>query len=99
MLRKVDLAQLHMHYVCLFCNELKGIQTHAEDSETGETVPLFNPRIQHWYDHFQWDKDGTRVIGLTSVGRATVVALQLNRELLVEARFRWVIAGWHPPER
>lgn len=83
---------------CRPCNELKRIQTQAENPETGETAPLFNPRMQNWHEHFQWDKEGTRVIGLTPTGRATVAALQLNRELLVEARFRWVVAGWHPPE-
>ena len=82
---------------CRPCNELKGARTHAEDPETGERVQLFNPRTQQWTEHFRWDEDGSLMIGLTPEGRATVHALQLNRPMLVSARRRWVIAGWHPP--
>jgi hypothetical protein len=82
---------------CRPCNELKGIQTHAENPETGEMVPLFNPRVESWHEHFQWDEEGAKIKGITSVGKATVIALQLNRELLVKARVQWVMAGWHPP--
>jgi hypothetical protein len=31
------------------------------------------------------------------LGRATVVALHLNRSALVLARSDWVAVGWHPP--
>jgi hypothetical protein len=82
---------------CRPCNELKGPQTAAPDPETGVSVPLFNPRAQAWLEHFAWSDDGSLVIGRTPIGRATVVALQLNRPLLVSARRRWVAVGWHPP--
>ncbi len=82
---------------CRPCNEFKGDRTHAEDPETGETVPLFNPRTQNWHEHFAWSDDGTHIVGRTPTGRATVVALQLNRPMLVRARRRWVLVGWHPP--
>jgi hypothetical protein len=82
---------------CRPCNEFKGTQVQAVDPETGERVPLFNPRTQDWSEHFTWSADGTQVIGLTPVGRATVVALQLNRSMLVRARRRWVLVGLHPP--
>ena len=83
---------------CRPCNEFKGTHTHAEDPETSEIVPLFNPRTQKWHTHFAWNDDKTRIIGLTPTGRATVTALQLNRSILVKARRRWVMAGWHPPQ-
>lgn len=35
--------------------------------------------------------------GLTPTGRATVVALHLNRATLVRARQAWSHVGWHPP--
>jgi len=38
-----------------------------------------------------------RVVGLTAIGRATIVALKMNNEVIVDARRRWVSAGWHPP--
>ena len=82
---------------CRTCNEKKGIQTQAIDPETGDHVPLFNPRIEQWGTHFRWNSDGTQVIGLTPVGRATVAALALNDELRVRSRRIWVLCGWHPP--
>jgi hypothetical protein len=84
-------------FACRRCNEFKGSTTHAQDPLTGEEVTLFHPRKQKWIDHFQWDETGTLVIGLTAVGRATVVALNLNNAVIVDARRRWVSVGWHPP--
>jgi hypothetical protein len=82
---------------CPLCNGHKGTQTKSVDPLTDEQVWLFNPRHQVWSDHFCWSKDGTQIIGLTPVGRATVLALKLNNEHLVRARRRWVAVGWHPP--
>lgn len=82
---------------CDLCNSFKGACTHATDPLTGRTVALFNPRQQDWYEHFAWSADGTQIIGLTPIGRATVAALQLNHPFHVEARRWWVKAGWHPP--
>jgi hypothetical protein len=46
--------------------------------------------------HFAWDTSGTRLIGLSAVGRATIIALNMNNEVIVDARRRWVSVGWHP---
>lgn len=83
---------------CHSCNEFKGAQLDAWDTQTGEYVRLYHPRRQIWRDHFHWSDDSCRVIGLTPIGRATVVALNMNHETIVEARRRWVRVGWHPPE-
>lgn len=83
---------------CYRCNEFKGVKTHALDHATGELVPLFNPRTQHWLEHFAWANGGTHIVGLTPTGRATVVALRLNNEYVVEARILWIARDWHPPE-
>ncbi len=83
---------------CWSCNEFKASRTEAEDPLTGELVPLFHPRLQGWSDHFRWSPDGIRVEGLTQTGRATVIALRMNREGILSARRRWVMVGWHPPE-
>lgn len=82
---------------CRACNEQKGAQVQGIDPETGETVPLYNPRRQPWNAHFCWSRDGTHMLGRTAIGRATVVALRLNRPLVVAARRRWALVGWHPP--
>ena len=91
-------VQENLWLACPLCNGHKAAQTHGVDPETGERVPLFNPRMQAWREHFTWSDDGTLVVGLTAYGRATVVVLQLNNEYLVHARRRWMMAGWHPPQ-
>jgi len=50
----------------------------AIDPLTQEKVPLFNPRLDTWAEHFAWQAGGLHVVGRTAVGRATVAALQLN---------------------
>jgi hypothetical protein len=61
-------------------------------------MPLFNPRTQSWFEHFEWATDGIRILGTTAVGRATVVALHLSDDPdALEVRSYWVQAGWHPP--
>jgi hypothetical protein len=82
---------------CRLCNNYKGIQDDGLDSETGQIVRLFNPRHQKWSDHFSWSADGTRVLGQTPCGRATVLSLQMNNLISIMVRREWVAAGWHPP--
>ena len=81
---------------CHACNEFKGAQVESPDPVTGQVVPLFHPRRQRWNDHFRWSVDGTKIVGITPVGRATERALNMNHPLIVEARRRWVAVGWHP---
>ena len=82
---------------CSLCNDHKGDQIAATDPLTGELVRLFDPRHQAWDAHFAWTAEGDQIVGLTPIGRATVVALRLNRPSLVVARQAWVSVGWHPP--
>jgi hypothetical protein len=83
---------------CSLCNDHKSGRIAAQDPVSGEIVRLFNPRIQIWSEHFRWTAESDRIIGLTPSGRATVVALNLNRIALVKARRAWVSVGWHPPK-
>lgn len=82
---------------CSLCNGYKRTQTHGADPLTGERVPFFNPRQQIWSEHFRWSEDGIQIVGQTACGRATVIALKLNNPYFIQARHRWVAAGWHPP--
>jgi len=82
---------------CAWCNSYKGTKTEAIDPDSGVQVLLFNPRRQNWFEHFTWDSQGVQIIGITSIGRATVEALKLNNKYIIPARKLWVIAGWHPP--
>jgi hypothetical protein len=83
---------------CSSCNLSKAEATTSHDPETGETVRLFNPRFQRWADHFAWNDDGTHLLGKTSVARATIARLRMNRERVITARQVWVKAGEHPPD-
>jgi hypothetical protein len=84
---------------CPLCNGHKSSKVEALDSQTQEAVPLFNPRQQDWSTHFAWSADGTKIVGKTAVGRATVAALHLSDDPdALEVRSYWVMAGWHPPE-
>jgi hypothetical protein len=83
---------------CRMCNCFKAGQTDGLDPASQQRVPLFDPRRQHWMDHFNWSNDGTHVTGTTPIGRATVLALQINNPIAVTVRRIWVSAGWHPPK-
>jgi hypothetical protein len=91
-------TEKNLWLACVMCNKIKGAQKHARDPVTGRRVRLFNPRIQAWKEHFAWSSDGTEIIGRTPCGRATVIALQLNRAYIVIARRHWVAADFHPPK-
>jgi hypothetical protein len=82
---------------CPSCNLSKAQVTSAPDPDTGETVPLFNPRLQRWSAHFEWMHNGQVLRGLTPTGRATVVRLRMNQPRIVEARSIWILAGIHLP--
>jgi hypothetical protein len=84
---------------CPICNGHKYDRSSGIDPATGNTVPLFNPRTQKWADHFKWIDDGLLVIGMTPIGRATVVVLLLNEDpIAMQTRPNWIAAGWHPPK-
>jgi hypothetical protein len=82
---------------CYRCNLLKNNKTQVQDVETGEQTRLFNPRSDVWSEHFAWTEGGQLLVGLTAIGRVTVLALRLNNDNLVVARSLWIAAGWHPP--
>ncbi len=79
------------------CNGCKGQRTQALDPKTNRLVSLFNPRRQKWPQHFSWSEDSLLIIGRTATGRATVEALKLNREELIELRSVLHAVGKHPP--
>ena len=83
---------------CPFCNQFKRQQQFARDPKTGRRTRLFHPRQDDWSKHFRWNEDGAEIVGLTSRGRTTVFALNLNHPLAVKARSFWVASGIHPPD-
>ncbi|TAD75961.1 MAG: HNH endonuclease [Oscillatoriales cyanobacterium] len=82
---------------CPSCNRYKGSRQTAVDPDSGEIVSLFHPQKQIWIEHFSWINDASQIAGKTAIGRATMVALQVNRPALVAVRKLWVKLDRHPP--
>lgn len=81
---------------CSHCNIAKSGRTKFNDPRTGKMTPLFNPRKHLWEEHFRWSLDWKRLIGKTSIGRATVAALDMNARLLQQARPYWHVVSLIP---
>jgi HNH endonuclease len=93
---------INLALACQRCNAHHYNFVIGQDPLSGQKVALFHPRQQVWQEHFIWDHAGTRIIGVTAVGRATVIRLDLNDEVkgdgkIIRTRTLWVSVGWHPP--
>jgi len=75
---------------CISCNR-------AKRDKLIEDQNLFNPRLDDWHKHFQWNETGTQLVGLSDKANNTIIHLKINAEQIVKARKLWVEAGWHPP--
>lgn len=74
----------NLAWACFLCNGSKSSEVAAYDLETGQLIPLFNPRVHDWHQHF-FLEDGL-IVARTAIGRVTILVLQLNRPDKVEAR-------------
>jgi hypothetical protein len=61
---------------CIFCNRYKGSDIASLTPKTGELVRLYNPRTDHWSEHFRLS--GVIIEPMTKIGEATVRILQMN---------------------
>lgn len=87
---------------CHRCNTRRYNFTTGIDPKTDSISPLFNPRLHQWAHHFVWSADGLRLVGISSIGRATCNRLDMNDDehdegAIVKARRWWIKGGWHPP--
>jgi HNH endonuclease len=88
---------------CRRCNERRYNFVTGVDPETQAIVPIFNPRSQKWQEHFVWTDRGIVIRGVTSIGRATCIRLDLNdlrypeNDSIRETRKFWLKTGLHPP--
>ena len=80
---------------CPSCNLGKADATEGADLATGQRVPLYHPRRDRWTEHFRIE--GVRIFGVTAVGRATVVRLQINGDRRLRIRELERSLGWWPP--
>ena len=81
---------------CTSCNLHKGPNIAGRDQQSGQLVPLFNPREDNWDDHFEWN--GAILAGKTPAGRVTIAVLGINLTENVEHREALIAEGIFPPE-
>jgi hypothetical protein len=83
---------------CYWCNSYKGSDISSVDWEFDRAiVPLFNPRQDHWENHFRLD-DAT-IVPLSATGRVTVFLLQMNSIERLEERQLLIALGLYPCEK
>lgn len=80
---------------CTLCNRRKGSDLAAIDPQSGQAVPLYNPRTQRWGEHFAVREGIVRP--LTPEGRATTALLRLNDPARVLERLELARAGMSEP--
>lgn len=83
--------------ICQGCNNHKYDKVEAIDQELKQYASLYHPRKQLWIDHFVWSAYFRLVIGITPTGRATIEALKLNRDRVLNLRRVLSAMGEHPP--
>ncbi|MEM7536573.1 MAG: HNH endonuclease [Chloroflexota bacterium] len=88
----------NLAFSCSGCNGYKYNKTEALDPVNNTVVSLYNPRIHQWHDHFEWSSDSRLVVARTSIGRATIKELRLNRVQLANLRYALSVIGRHPPD-
>ncbi len=81
---------------CPECNTFKGSDVASFEHITGTAILtlLFNPRTQHWDDHFQLN--GAWIEPLTPEGRVTVTILRINRPEALAERHIFSKLGSYP---
>ena len=79
---------------CIHCNRKKGSNIASLDPQTKQLVPLYNPRIHDWQEHFHLQN--AYIQPQTPIGRATVSLLGLNDTERTEGRTELVETGRYP---
>ena len=76
---------------CRHCNLHKGPNLSSIDPATNHLVPLFNPRIDNWNEHFVLAN--LAIVGLTEVGRATAALRNMNDPERIQLRAELAALG------
>ena len=85
----------NLAYACAFCNRQKGSDIGSIVWETDEFTRFFNPRTDHWADHFQLDE--VIIKPLTEIGEVTVRILGFNDSDRLLERQELMDLGRYPP--
>jgi hypothetical protein len=68
----------NLAYSCLYCNRNKGSDIASMVPGTPNLVRFFNPRVDHWNEHFRLGQDGITLVALTQIGEATLRIFRIN---------------------
>jgi len=81
---------------CPSCNLHKADRISSPGSIGSAAVAFFNPRIDSWLEHFEWNDYA--LVGRTERGKATIQTLDLNHERRVKIRQAEQLFGLFPPQ-
>ena len=91
-----DASLDNLALACVTCSLRKAARIRVPDPATGRSVRLFHPRHDSWNEHFGFTRTW-RIRAISSVGRATVRALGMNRPAVVAIRQELAAIGRFPP--
>ena len=74
----------NLAFACFHCNNFKGDNIAGLDPLDSSLTRLFNPRIDHWTDHFRFNRG--EIVPLTTIGRTTLYVANMNAVVRVMAR-------------
>jgi 5-methylcytosine-specific restriction endonuclease McrA len=84
----------NLAFACPHCNSHKGSDLTTYLDSYQDIVPLYNPRIQNWQDHFSTETGV--IVALTRIGQASIKLLQLNDPDRVMLRELLYLQGYWP---
>ncbi|MEZ4775028.1 MAG: HNH endonuclease signature motif containing protein [Bacteroidia bacterium] len=84
----------NLAWCCAFCNWKKGPNIATILDGEKQIIPLFNPRSQKWFDHFE--TRGGHITAKTDIGKATIKLLEFNLPERIEIRDVLTQAGYYP---
>jgi hypothetical protein len=84
----------NLAWACFDRNRFKGSDIALRDAVSGELVPLFNPRMQRWSEHFRLESG--RIIPRSPVGYVTAFLLKFNLPQRIEVRETLARTGRYP---
>jgi hypothetical protein len=74
----------NLAYTCQPCNRNKGSDVGSIIPQSGQFVRFFNPRTDHWSDHFELN--GAIITPLSEIGEVTVKIFRFNDSDRLEER-------------
>lgn len=86
----------NLAFACFKCNNHKGPNIAGIDPATKDKSYLFDPRSDHWAEHFRWEE--ANLNGLTPKGRTTIELLRINESHRVALRHQLILEGAFPDD-